>query len=241
MAEPVFGSGVIIEMYVDPEYIPILCGNDCTFTRTPEIIETTSPSSGLWQTYMIRREGWTMNVSGLTKIDNDTALTFFYMLQTAVRRTEQTIRMTFTDIDGNDIQISGQALIGPQSVSGPATDFAQCSIEFQGSGAFTVEGVTPPTPIDYLYISDWWQTVNGQIYIDGPSSGETDGTNYTLLLTDLILEVDMEGIQYDLVSGTPTAGRRECHFQTSPARIIFPSDVVFDGNQRVFVHFKRPV
>lgn len=241
MAEPIFGTGVIVEMLVADNYEPILCGVDCVFTRTPELIETTNPTSGGWKDFSVRREEWGVTVSGLTKVANNAALTFFYMLQTSIRRLKQAIRITFTDVDGADIQISGNVLIGQESISGPSTDFAQCNIEMKGSGPFLIEDVTPPTPFEFNVIGDWWQTVNGNNYIDGQSSGQTDGTNYTLLVSDDVLEVDLEGIEFDIVTGTPTVGRRECQILTSPVRVVFPSDIIFDGSQRVYVEFKRPV
>lgn len=246
MAEPIFGSGVIVEMLVGASYEPILCGLDCVFTRTPELIETTNPTSGGFKDFAVRREEWGVTVSGLTKVANNAALTFFYMLQTSIRRLKQAIRITFTDIDGADIQISGNVLIGQESISGPSTDFAQCNIELKGSGPFVIADVTPPTENEFAILSDWWPTVNGNNYIDGASSGQSDsaidnGGPFTLLLTDTILEVDMEGTEFDPVTGTPTVGRREFKFQTSPALILFPSDLIFDGSQRVYVEFKRPV
>lgn len=239
MAEPIWGNNVIVEMLVGDNYEPILCGIDCVFTRTPEIIETTNPTSGIFKDFMVRREEWDISVSGLTKVANNAALTFFYMLQTSIRRVRQAVRITFTDADGADIQISGNVIIGQESITGPSTDFSQCTIELKGTGPFAIDDVTPPTPTGYNFIGDWWQTINGRIYIDGGSSGETDGTSYTLLATDVILEVDVEGTEYDVVSGTPTAGRRECYFDTVLLRIIFPSDLIFDGTQRVYVEFKR--
>lgn len=239
MAEPIFGNEVIVEILIDDNYEPVLCGTDCVFTRSPEIIETTNPTSGLFKEWMIRREEWDISVSGLTKIANNAALTFFYMLQTSIRRLRQTARITFTDIDGADIQISGNVLIGQESIIGSSIDFAQCTIELKGTGPFTIEDVTPPVPLVFDIISDWWQTVNGDTFITGASSGQTDGTNYTLTISDEILEVDVEGTEFDLVSVTPTVGKRECKFMTSPVRIQFPSDLIFDGTQRVYVEFKR--
>lgn len=241
MAEAIFGEQVIIEMLVDSTYEPILCGTDCVFTRTPELIETTTPTSGLFKEFMIRREEWDITVSGLTKVANNAALTFFYMLQTSVRRLTQTVRITFTDVDGADIQISGEVLIGPESISGPSTDFAQCSIELKGTGAFTIGSVTPPDPESFDALSDYWQTVAGQNYISGASSGEFTGTAFTIADTDTIIDVDVEGTGYNHIQGTPTDGERECHYNSTTDRLEFPSDLIFDGNQRVFVEIKRPV
>lgn len=241
MSNVVQGKDVIIEMLVEGiDFQPILCGTDCSFSRVPDIIPITTTSSGLFPESMIRREGWSMNVSGLTKIANAASLTFFYMLQTAVRRLAQTVRVTFTDDEGADVQISGNVLIGQMDISGPYSDFAQSSIEFKGTGGFTITPVTPPVPIDFEYLADWWQTTNGHNYIDGASSGQQDGTPYTLGANDTLIEVDVEGTEFDIItSGTPVG--RECKFNTSTFVITFPVDLIFDGSQRVYVEFKRAV
>jgi hypothetical protein len=245
MAEAVFGTGVVVEMLDDVEYYEVLCGLDCTFTRTPEIIETTNPTSGRSRAFMIRREEWDISVSGLTKIANDTSLTFFYMLQTSIRWLEKTIRVTFTDADGANVQISGTVLIGAESISGPATDFAQCSIEFKGIGPFTITGVLPPAELEYILYSDWWETINGDNYIAGSSSGLSPsavlfGGPFNLGATDVILDVAVDGDHYNLIdSGTP--GNLECKFDNGLGQITFAADLIFDGTQRVYVEFKREV
>ena len=246
MAEPVFGTGVIVEMLVDANYEPILCGMDCVFTRTPELIETTNPTSGGFKDFSIRREEWDVTVSGLTKIANNAALTFFYMLQTSVRRLKQAIRITFTDIDGANVQITGNVLIGRESISGPSTDFAQCSIEMKGSGPFIISGVLPPVEIEYEILSDWWGTNNGDSFIAGSSSGESpaavlNGGPFNLGAGDVILEVDVEGTEFELISsGTP--GNRECKFNSGLGQVSFdPVNMIFDGSQRVYVEWKRPI
>jgi hypothetical protein len=235
MPEVIHGSDVVIEMLVDDEYFPILCGTDCTFSRTPEFIPVTSAGSGLFRDFLQRREEWTMSVTGCTKVENDTVLTFFYMLQTSVRRAAQTIRITFTDDEGSAKQISGSAFIGQMSINGPQGDFSQGSIEFRGTGAYEIITIEPPTVVEYDILSDWWETESGENFIDGASAIY----GYSLQNTDEILVVAMEGNVFYLTNGTPGSG--QCQFTTSPARITFASDMVFDGNQRVFVEFKRPV
>lgn len=136
--EAVHGRDVLIEIKKDGVYYPVLCGTDCTFTREPEFLESTNPTSGIFKRYIIRREDWNMGVNGLTKIENDASLTFFYLLQTSVRRATQTVRITFEDIDSNSIQIEGSVLIGNETISGPVSDFASCSIEFKGMGRLSL-------------------------------------------------------------------------------------------------------
>lgn len=238
MAQPIFGTGMILEMFITDQWYPILCATDCAYNRRAEFIEKTGPNSGLFREYAVRIEEWDMSASGLTKITNSSeALTFFYMLQTSVRRTEQQVRITFTDDEGGSKQITGNALIGDSTITGPATDWANCSIQLKGTGAFTISEVDPPSETEYTYLSDYWVVGNGNNYISGASAVH----GYTLISTDIPLEVDWEGLGYELVSGTPATGARECRFTTSPVRITFPADLISTGVQRVFVFFKRVI
>lgn len=241
MSEPVLGYGVAIEMHDGVSYKPVLCAETCTFNRSPEIIEITGPATGLYRDYMKRREGWTADVSGLTKIENDTALTFFYLLQTSVRNQKHPLRFVFTDVDGASKQVTGNVLIGEMSISGQAGDFAKGSISFIGSGAFAVTATDPVSPTGYNFMSDFFQTVNGHSYISGASSGQYTGVAFTIGDTDIIVDVDVEGTGFNIVTGTPAAGSRECRYDSATDRLNFPADLIFDGTQRVFVEIKRPV
>lgn len=236
MANPVLGADAVLEIKVDDTYYPALCATDMRYFYTPEFIEKTGPTSGLFSEYDVRLQSWGCTLNGLTKIANDTVLSFFYLLQTSVRRVRQDIRLTFTDDESNSKQITGYAFIGSSEITGPVSGFCEATVELKGTGPFTIADVEPPTPETFDVLSDYWTTTNGLNYITGASAINS----YTLDSdTDEILEVAMEGVQYDVVSGTPTAGTRTCQFNTSNDRIVFPSDVVFDGAQRVFVEFKR--
>lgn len=241
MANPVLGKNAVLEMFVDDDYYPLLCATDIRFTYSPEFIEKTTTESGTFQEFEVRLQSWTAYVTGLTKVLNDTVLSLFYALQTSVRRQKQLFRVTFTDDSSNSKQIEGYAFIGNAEINGPAQGFSQANIELKGTGAFSISDVEPPGVIDYDTLADFWQTSNGVNYISGASSGEWDGTSYTLDSDDKPLEVDMEGSQYDIVSGTPTPGTRTCMLDLDNGRIYFPADVIFDGSQRVFVEWKRPV
>jgi len=97
MTEPVHGKNVVLEMDIDglDNFEVVLCGIDCSFSRDLEFVEITGPTSGLFADFMPRKETWEMSVNGLTKVLTDAGLTFFYMLQTAVRRSSHNFRMTF--------------------------------------------------------------------------------------------------------------------------------------------------
>ena len=241
MAYPVRGNDVVVELLVDGDYYPVLCGLDCSFTREVEFISIRTADSSVFDEVMPRRENWSVTVNGVTKIENDTVLTFFYLLMTSVRRTIHTIRVTFTDEAGGSKQIDGSVYIGSESITGPFADYANASIEFRGTGAFTVSTTTEPVTPEYNIYSDYWIPTNGNSYSSGASTGYTDGTQYTLAATDIILEVWVESVPFYATTGTPTNGSPEYKFDTGTLRLNFPAAFVFDGSQRVMVLFKRPV
>jgi hypothetical protein len=238
---PVKGENVTVGFKIGDDFYDVLCGVDCDFTNEVELIPITGPTSSTFEEIMPRKEKWAVTVNGVTKIENDTALTFFYLLQTSVRRQRQTIRMTFTDEDGDSKQIEGNVYIGNSNISGPISDYANSNIEFRGTGPYVISESISPEPEEFEILSDSWDTVNGDNFITGASSGNYTGTAYTLTTDDIILEVRMEGTNYEVVSGTPSNGERQCQFTTGPVRIQFPAALVFDGTQKVFVMFKRPI
>lgn len=238
MSYPVHGKDVVIELQAeDLNWDPILCGEDCTFRTTPEFVLTTGPTSGLFRERIKRREEWSMSVTGLTKIENNSSLTFFYMLSDSVRRTRHTVRITFTDEDGDSKQISGNVYIGQMDISGPASDYSRGSIELLGTGPFTVSEVEPPTPAVSEVFADYWTTTAGQAWIDGSSTGETDGTSYTLQVTDEILAVTVENQKLYATTGTPT----NAHYKFNTTTAVLLTSVMFDGSEKVYVLWRRTV
>lgn len=238
MSEAVHGSDVILEMKIDGEYYPILCATDCSFNCSPEFLERTANDTATSRRWRKRIEEFTASITGLTRLSNDESLSFFYMLQSSVRRTVQEYRQTFTDDTGASNILIYSAHIGEQSISGPVGDFASGTIELKIDGDIEIQEVAPPVTGEYETLADWWQAVNGQDYISGNSSGNTDGTAYALLSTDKIIHVEVENqILYKKV-GTPAAGDPWYDFITSPS-IKVQTHLTFDGSERVFVMWKR--
>jgi len=244
MSNVIEGKNCLLQMKVSGSWKDILCATDMSFDYSPEFITKTGPGSPARE-FALRLSESSMSVTGLTKIAvEDDVLSFFYMIQTAVRRSIQEFRATFINDSGGTQQISGFGFIGHSTINGPATDFCNAFIEIKMSGAFSIDEITIPADAEFNYLSDWWNTSGGTTFIDQFSTGETDGTPYRLGTDDIILEVDYEGNQFDQVSGTPTPGKRECKFTATnltDGKISFPSDLVSDGTQRVFVLFKRAI
>lgn len=238
MSEAVHGSDVVLEMNIDGQFYPVLCGTDCEFSCSPEFLEKTANDTATSKRWRKRIEEFSASVSGLTKLPNTESLSFFYMLQSSVRRSVQEFRHTFTDDTGASNILLYSAHIGQQSINGPVGDFANARIELKIDGDITIEEVAPPVTGEYDVLADWWSAVAGQNYISGNSSGNTDGTAYALLSTDIIMHVEVENqIMYKKV-GTPGVGDPWYDFITSPS-IKLETSLTFGGGEKVFVMWKR--
>lgn len=232
------GKNMVFSIYVDDNYYPVFCSKDIEFTVNQDEIETTSVNSGNYREFEPGMTNATLSASGVATLDNtNQRVSPLYLMQNTPRRTIWDCIITYTDDDGDDIVVDFSAFVVSINTTRQRSGYTQCSVNMRVTGGIGFDEIIlpPVAPTTEVY-SDYWATTNGLNYITGASAIHT----YTLDSdTDEILEVSMEGIQYDVVSGTPTAGTRTCQFNASNDRIIFPSDVVFDGAQRVFVEFKR--
>lgn len=226
MSNPVEGSNVVLSMDVSGTYYPVLCATDCTYTCNAEFVEKTGPTSGGVRQWARRLEEHISTVSGLTYVENDSTLSFFYILGLGVRREEQTFKITFTDGLGDVKTLTGVGLIGTQSINGPATDFSNCEIEIRWNQEPEFDAVDDP--------ADECEIVN-KLFLT-LSEGATSVTSATLS-GKTILGVEREGLGQVIISGTPAAGTRECVF--SGTTISFdstnPGNV---GGEKIYVLYK---
>ncbi len=219
-----------------------MCAINFELEVEQEMIEKTGPNSPGYREVVPSLSTWRASITGLTPIVNDDDhISWFYLLQDAVRRYRQRIQLDWYDDSESPQQarFTGYCYIRLNGISNSAADFSTASIEFIGDGAFQLdlpfEGEFRPVA-NLAELSDWWQSVDGDNFIEGLSTGNTDGTQYTLSdSSDRILNVTVEGNTFYLVSGTP--GNGECKFIGD--KIEFASDLIFDGNQRIGVNWER--
>lgn len=242
MGNKVQGKNIGGYLLISGTYYPIFCGKTLRFNRKWDEIETTNINSGGDRDYEAGMGSATMEVTGVTVLDNsENRVSINYLMQLGSARQKRDWKITMTDDDGDLVVHTFTGIIVDASFDKTIPGYSTSYLTVRICGAVT-QTTVQPTGAAYEILSDYWDTVNGQTYISGASSGEYDGTNYTLsATTDTILMVDLEGTGYDLVSGTPTIGERECYFNTSPVRVQFPTDIIFDGTQRVFVMWKRVI
>lgn len=225
--QPIQGKDVVVSMLIEDNYYPIFCGTDMTFSLVQDVVLASSASTGSFRRKRLRQlSEWTVTVNGVSKIDNtDGQISFFYLLQQAVRGQEQTIQVYFTDDDGNEQAITGSIIIPDLNITGPYDSFSDASVTMVGSGEFELNEVEPPVPPTLK--SDHWLTTPGENSISGASqySQATDLENKT------IIAVMREGTQFNYTNGTP--GNREYGY--TGTAITFDSTNPFNTGETVFV------
>lgn len=129
------GKDVIVAIYD----VPVFCGKDCTFAEEKELIPASTVTSGVWKEYRPRKRSWSMNVSGLTKIDaTDGQVSYFDLIDDASAMVAQNLSITFTDADANIKTVEGVGYMQNTSITGPANGFAEASVSIVGDGLYTV-------------------------------------------------------------------------------------------------------
>lgn len=227
---PVEGKNVVFSMKVDGTYYPVLCATDMTFSKGVEKIEKTGPTSGGVRQWMLRLEQYTSTISGLTYVENDDELSFFYLLQESVRREEQDFKLVFTDGRGDTISLTGVGLIGDCDINGPATDFSNCNIEILWNQEPEFDQIDPP---------EGGACIESPLYLAFTSG--TSVSDEALEATGVeILHVEREGLGMTETSGTPVSGSREFKFTggTGNGTIAFDADNPSTGDEVVYVLYR---
>jgi hypothetical protein len=230
-------------MDIDSTFYPVFCGTSLRFSNTQDEIETTSIASGSDREFIPGMSSYILEISGVTTLDNsDSRIAITYLMQQAQRRQLQSWKIVLTDDDGDIINYTFQGFIRDTDFDKSIPGYSKSNVVVRVSGAVTIDAVAPPPSGDYEVYADYWSAVGGNDYISGASTGNTDGTAYTLTATDIILAVTVENQHMYEVTGAPTDGNPEYQFVTSPGvKVQFPSSLVFGGGEKVFVMFKRPI
>ncbi len=243
MSNRIKSNNVIIELKISGVYYPVFCGKTMEFAQNQELIEVTSVNSATGREYEPGLTTGNLSINGVSILDNSGGRVSLPYLMGSALRSVQDMRIRLTDDDGTTLQISFQALITTNNLSRAVGTYSNSSVSMTVTGGITVGPVDPPAPIEIDVYSDTWATVNGQNYVDGASLGISpsaiaNGGAFTLGATDTLLEVKVEGTEFDLItSGAP--GNRQCKFNTSTFALTFATDMIFDGTQRVFIEWKR--
>lgn len=232
--EPVHGNKILLSIKIGSTFYPVLCAIDMTYTCSQEVVLATSASTGKWRQKRLRGlSEWNVILSGITKIDNtDGQVSFFYLLQENIRGSEQIIQIMFEDSEANTQVLEGNVIIPELSINGNVNSFADVSIIFDGTGDVTIQeavsgGASGESDLCDDLFSDTWILAEGTTSISG--LGQEGGS----FAGKEIIEVDVEGTQYDYSSGTP--GNREYGYNGVSISV---ENAAPAGGQKVFVMWK---
>jgi hypothetical protein len=231
MSSVVFGRDMVFEAKIDDVYTPVGCAVSGSFQFTNELIAKTDVNAGLFRKRRVRISDCSLSVQGLTTLENNSTASVLYFLQEAVRRTDQDLRITFTDEDGLQKQIQGLFLMESSQLNGEVAGFSEFDIEFQGNGGFTISDIVDesgeglPGEVNW----DWWEAVEGENTISGTGNYGRSFAGKELLL------VDREGLQYDEVIVSPS-GRQ---YMFDGTEISFDTGLPFNPEERVFILWKN--
>lgn len=230
--EPIHGKDILLSLKIGNEFYPALCGVDMTFSCFQGVVLATSVDTGNFRRKRLRGlSEWNVSTSGLTKIDNtDGQVSFFYLLQENIRGSEQMIQIMFTDDAGNIQVLEGVVIIPNLSINGNVNSFADANVLFDGSGAFEITEAVSDVESDICddLFSDTWIMAEGATSISG--LGQEGGS----FAGKEILEVDVEGTQYDYSSTTP--GNREYGYDGTNISFEIAAP---EFGQKVFVLWKQ--
>lgn len=244
MSNHVLGRKITVEMFDTDDFYRVTCGKTMEFVSDIDMIEVTTRTSPNAREFLAGLSNATLSVTGITTTTNGTGsgkrLSPLYLLEESIRRTRQQFRITFLDQDALAVTVVFYGLIKTVSISRDILQWSQSSLNIQVTGALTIDPVAPPETQEFEILSDWWETVPGNDFVD------VDGVasivhGYTLTADDIVLEIDREGTEYNIVTGTPA--NRQARFNTSNLRVEFiPNPALpFVSGETIFVLFKRPV
>lgn len=241
MANTVQGKNIIYYMKVDGVYYPVFCSKTMRFSHEQDELETTNITSGSSRAFKPGMANSLVETSGVTTSDNTNGrISVTYLQQTSVRRQIHEWKIVLTDDSGGVVVYVFSGFIRSLDFDKSIPGFSNSNLSVRITGDVEVTAIDPPDDGGRSVYADYWIAVAGQNYIDGASSGNTDGTMYTLQTDDELLGVAVEGQPFYLItSGSPAAGQPECKFNTTTAVLAFPTTLVFSGGERVYVIWER--
>lgn len=237
MGKSVLGKNITVSILTGVTFARIFCAKSMTYSYQQDLIESTSKNSPNDREYEAGLGQATLTLNGIltTQIENG-KVPVFYLMEDQVRRKLNLYQIVFEDEDGGLQVITFYGIIRRIDLNGDVLQWGQTSVEIQVSGNFELDQtIILGGASGFTYLSDWWVTVPGQKYCSvGAISSGTKG--YLLTASDIVLEVDKEGKEFDLVTGVP--GNEQARWNTSLLRMEF--NTPFNPSATIFVFFKRP-
>jgi predicted secreted protein len=219
------GENVIIYVYDDGQWKPIICGKSCSLTTVAETIETSITGSGQWRTYEYAGFTWTVSMDGATFLDGENQLSLQDIRLMQYGKEKLLIRYQRTDESSNVYLEQGTVLITNVSDTGAMDDMNLFTIELQGSGPLTISAT--PTPINPTA-----KVKRFEYTADGTSDSFTSAT----LIGKDVIEVVADGIGRCkiITSGSPVG--QEALYDSATGTVTFP--MILEDDVEVYVLYQ---
>lgn len=215
------GKRIVCAMIVGGNAYPIFCAKTAELVLEQDVVEVTSVNSGSDREYEPGMASQSLNCTGIHILDNTGSKISANYLRSPIRKVAQAFRITQTDDDGNVYVENFTGIIERVSISRDVAGYAQSAVDIKIIGATSSTTVLPPNPDG-----------TGRIYLSTTPGAHT--VSNAILSGKTILEVELEGVGYDVVSGTPIT--RQCNF--SGTTITFEATLAFDTGAIVFVLYQ---
>lgn len=229
----VLGKNVVTQIEVDGIFYNLLCAKTATFSNDQEEIEITSRSSGISRQFMPWLNSATLEISGITEMENDNKVGVGYLLNEQIRRRTHNMRMLFTANDGTVMGLSFSAFVRTLSTSRDRQSYSQSSVSFRVTGGITISDEIEPPAEGICEVQD---TLN-KLLLEGATSVQD---NLLIQIPDYtyeILTVWREGNTLYETSGTP--GNMQFNYDETTGTISFDAaNPGNPGNERVSIMYK---
>lgn len=200
------------------------------FSQNQELVEVTSVNSAVAREYIAGLTTGTLNITGVTVLDNtDNKISNSYLIQEAIRRTAQTLRIRMTDDDGGTLQIAFTAIITNNTLARAFGTYSQSAVTLTITGEPVISAVIPDPGGDCVE-DPLYKTTTPGAYSVSDVLLEQAGV--------VILAVEREGTGYTEVAGTPV--NREFLFTGGAGNgtITFDSAIPFNSGEVIYILYK---
>lgn len=235
---PVAAQDVSVLVWVEAlgSFEIVGCATSISYTYNNEIIGKTDANAGLFRKKRVRISDFSADISGLVVLYNQSGKISgaFHFLQEGIRRTEQQIKILFTDSSGVIRSIIANYLVESQQLTGGAEgDFAEFDLHLEGTGDLEVTEVeSPPEAECFESFSDYWDLTPGASTFSGTGVG-----GKTFAGQEIIEVVRENSVPLKPVVGTP--GDREYSFDGTT--ITTDPGNPYSSGERAFVIWQQVV
>jgi hypothetical protein len=146
------GEGVIVNVLNLGTYMPFACARSITLNLTADTIGKSTVGSGDWKEKEVVALDWNFSMEGIMYLAKPGFVDVGNFIDIWINKTPVALQFFITDVDGNEILMSGNALITALSPTGSVNNVGSLSVTGEGTGqlysstSFKIILVEPDTP-----------------------------------------------------------------------------------------------